>query len=212
VVAAYWLKRVPWWSIGLAIGCIAAFAIPWVADSLIYDRAAIARGELWRLLTAHVVHYSASHLLNNVLVLLPAVLLSEIRSRKELLHVLAVSATAIGVAIFIFEPGILRYAGASGISLALIVYVALRGIAGNPRWRTVCGLVLALVGVKLAAESLFGWQLVNWEHESGFVTVTLAHVIGVGAGMAVWCAHIFSDKLVRFVPTQAARINRLRQI
>jgi len=209
VVATNWLKRVPWFSVSLLIGCMATLAIPLVAELLVYERAAIARGEVWRIFGAHAVHYSGLHLFNNLLVLMPAVLLTEMRYPKELVRVLVVSAAAIGLAIFIFEPGILRYAGASGVSLGLITYVALRGLAGNRRWQTVCGLVLALVGVKLAGESLFGWQLVNWEQEGGFVTVTLAHLAGVVSGLVVWCAHILHDKYVRFVPTEATRIIRL---
>lgn len=198
MVPAHRLKQAPWRSVVLMSVCLSVMLIPSAAELLIYDRAAIARGELWRIFTAHAVHYSVPHLFNNMLALLPAVLLAETRYREDMMYVLVVSALAIGLTIFVCEPGMLRYAGASGIALGLITFVALRGIADKGRWRTVCLTVLAVVVVKLAAESLFEWQPVDWEREAGFVTVTLAHVTGAASGLLVWC--------VRFVPGKRSRL------
>ena len=76
---------------------VAALKLPGVAEYLVYDRGALARGELWRVFSAHMVHYSGAHLLANVLVLLPAALLVEVRYRVDFLRILVVSAVAIGV-------------------------------------------------------------------------------------------------------------------
>lgn len=212
MVSARWLKQAPWWSIVLTIGCIAVMLTPSVAELFVYDRAALARGELWRIFTAHAVHYSVPHLLNNMLVLVPAALLTEMRYRKDLVHVLVISAVAIGLTIFVFEPGIARYAGASGISMGMLTFVALRGIADKGRWRLVCLFVLAVVIAKLAAESLFGWQPINWERESGFVTVTLAHVAGAACGFLVWWVKLVSGKRSYVVAADAIPDNQPRQI
>jgi rhomboid family GlyGly-CTERM serine protease len=212
VGAPHRLRGLPWWSIGLVAACLAATAISSVADLLIYEREAIARGEWWRLFTGHIVHYSRPHLLNNVLVLVPAAVVVEWRSRRELIHVLAMSATAIGLSVLVFEPGILRYAGASGISLGLVTYAALRGMDGNARWRVVCGLVLIVVAGKLAAESFFAWQLVDWEREAGFITVKLAHVAGVASGLLVWCVQFARERRTPLDATNVTGINRLRHV
>ena len=36
--------------------------VPRLSELLVYDRRAILNGELWRLLTAPLVHFSASHI------------------------------------------------------------------------------------------------------------------------------------------------------
>lgn len=192
MVTAQGLRNTPWWTIGLATTAVAVLLIPGAADLLVYDRAALARGEVWRLLTAHAVHYSAAHLLNNMLVLGCAAWLVETRYRSDWLCIVALSAVAICAAVFVFEPHIARYAGASGVSLALLTYAALRGLGENRRWRIVCTMVLATIFLKLAAENLFDWQLVNWKQEAGFVTVTLSHAVGACIGVLIWLAHVMT--------------------
>ncbi|MEE9338293.1 MAG: rhomboid family intramembrane serine protease, partial [Methylococcaceae bacterium] len=39
-------------------------------EQLIYDRALISQGEIWRLLTAHLVHLDSEHLILNLAALL----------------------------------------------------------------------------------------------------------------------------------------------
>jgi hypothetical protein len=53
--------------------------------------------------------------------------------------------------------------------------------------------VIVLVCAKLAAEGLFGWQLVDWQQQAGFVSLTLSHVIGAGTGLLIWLIHIAGD-------------------
>lgn len=202
------MMRTPWLSIALATACVAGLVIPAAGDFLIYERGAVASGELWRLFTAHVVHYTDAHLINNLMVLLPAMVLAELRSRKELVSVLTVSAAAICLAIFVFEPGVGRYAGASGVSLALVTFVALRGMTGNVRWRVICGTVLVLVGLKLGAENFFAWRWVTWGHETGIVTLTLAHVVGVLSGLLFWFVHIARGKIDQLVVLARAQIHQ----
>ena len=190
MVAATALKNAPWWTIGAAAGAVAALVIPGAAEWLVYERSAVAGGALWRLITAHLVHYSALHLCNNMLVLLFAGWLVEQRYRSDLPRIVGLSALSIGLAVFVFEPDITRYAGASGISLALLTYAALRGLAENRRWRIVCTVVLVTICLKLATENLFGWRGVDWMQQAGFVTVTLSHAIGVGVGFLIWLSHL----------------------
>ena len=161
------------------------------------------------MMTAHLVHYSGSHLVANLFVLLPAMLLAEMECRKDLLRVLAVSSVAIGITVFVFEPQLLRYAGASGIALALVCWVALRGLAGNRRWRAVCSAVLVLVGIKLIAEIGFGWRWLDWGHESGIVTVTIAHLVGVVSGLSIWLAQTAKGASASFSLSQRSQIDRV---
>ena len=54
MVAAQGLRNAPWWTIGLVTAAVAVLMIPGAAELLVYERSAIARGELWRLFTAHL--------------------------------------------------------------------------------------------------------------------------------------------------------------
>ncbi len=195
MVVAQALKLAPWWTAALVSGAVAAFVVPGAAEYLVYDRGALARGELWRLLSAHISHYSGAHLFSNVLVLVPAALLVEMRYPNDLAKILALSSVAIGVMLFFFEAGIDRYAGASGVSLALLTYAALRGMNENRRWRIICAGLLAIIATKLVVECLFGWRLTDWEQQAGFVTVPLSHATGAAVGLAIWLSRV-TDRAV----------------
>ena len=66
----------------------AAYHWPVLADFLIFDRSAVLAGEWWRILTAPLAHFSASHLFWNGLVLLLAGWVVERSHRPELLFLL----------------------------------------------------------------------------------------------------------------------------
>jgi len=68
------MKRIPWLTVTtaslpalLAGASLGGFG---VADAAQYDRAALLRGEVWRLVTGHFVHWSLSHLVWDVLAFL----------------------------------------------------------------------------------------------------------------------------------------------
>ena len=151
----------------------------------VYDRNLISDGEVWRLASAHLVHYSRSHLLNNIAVLIPAAWLVESRSRVDLLCVVCVSIFAISATVWFLEPGIDRYAGASGVSLALLTFAGLRGLETVGYWRGVSAFVLVVIAAKLIAETMFGWQLVDWKQAEGFVPVASSHVAGALSALLV---------------------------
>lgn len=184
MVVASRVKPMPWWTLGLLGVLLVAQWIPAVADALIYDRIAVTRGEAWRIVTGHLVHYSTSHLLANLAVLIPAAWLVETRHRGDVGVLLATAAVAIGGMLFVAEPGILQFGGASGIALAFLVYVGLCGLHGSPRWRVVCSVLLVGVMAKFFAE-LAGWQWRDW-HQDGFVPVVSSHVVGAAAGGALY--------------------------
>jgi rhomboid family GlyGly-CTERM serine protease len=171
----------PWWTLGLVTVALAAQWLPGTADLLVYDRAAVLAGELWRMVTAQLVHFSIAHLLNNLAVLVPAVWYVETRDRRDAGPLFIWAASAIGVALLVGEPRILQFGGASGISLAFIVYACMRGLQESARWRTVCMVLLAIVAAKFAADAN-GWLVHDWQADAGFVPVMLSHIVGVATG------------------------------
>ena len=179
------LARVPWWTLGLLAAALVALWLPGAADVLVYDRSGIASGELWRIVTGNLVHFSTRHLASNFAVLLPAAWLVETRYRADARLIILTASSAIGIALLVGEPEILQFGGVSGISIAFLVYVCLRGLHENRRWRTICMILLAVMGAKFTAES-FGWHLRDWQANEGFVPIMLSHVIGAVAGSVIY--------------------------
>ena len=198
VVASPALTRVPWWLLGLVAVALLTQWFDAAADLLVYDREGLAGGELWRLLTGHLVHFSAAHLANNLVVLVPAVWLVETRYTKDTGLLLLAAASAVGIAVFAGAPEIEQFGGASGISLAVLTYACLRGLHEDRRWRLVCAVVLAIVCAKLAAEFFWSWGLPDWETNGHFVPVTLSHLVGTATGAALYVCRIAGEQALGF--------------
>jgi len=180
------LTTVPWFTVAYVAGATVVFALPGAEAALEYDRAGLARGELWRLFTAHLVHYSGSHFLSNLAVLLPGLWVLEARDRRGLPALLAATVLAVGAELWIGDPGIERYAGGSSLAIGLLTLLGLRGLSWGGRWRSVCAVLLGIVVVKLAAECLLGWRVTDWQRHAGFVTVPFSHAAGAVAGLVAW--------------------------
>ncbi|MGH8679682.1 MAG: rhombosortase, partial [Burkholderiales bacterium] len=149
----------PWLTLAIVSGALVTQCVPGIAELLVYDRAAITGGELWRVITGHSVHFSSSHLLFNVIVIGAAGSLIEAQDRRDLVELYALSAVLIGLFLFLGEPSLRQFGGLSGIAYALVVYVALSGVHGSGRWRLVCFALSMVVCAKLLAETLLGWSL-----------------------------------------------------
>ena len=54
-------KRLPWLYLGVVVFAAVAVAVPAIRPALVYNRSAIAQGELWRIWTGHVVHFGWPH-------------------------------------------------------------------------------------------------------------------------------------------------------
>ena len=81
-----------------------------------YERAAVLRGEYWRLLTAHLVHGSGQHLLLNAVGLgLIAALFPREYSLRGWLLILASSIATIDLGFVLLEPQLEWYVGLSGV-------------------------------------------------------------------------------------------------
>jgi rhomboid family GlyGly-CTERM serine protease len=143
-----------------------------------YQRDAVASGEAWRFLTAHLVHLDITHAVLNALGL---VLLWGLFARAwrplQWLFATAVSLLAIGLGFWFLSPQLQWYVGASGL---------LHGIFA-------CGCIALLrerdwIGV--AATAIFIAKLV-WEQlvgplpfEEGGNIITVAHLYGAMGGFA----------------------------
>jgi rhomboid family GlyGly-CTERM serine protease len=87
-----------------------------VRTALQYDRASIRNGELWRLITGHLVHGSWRHTIVNVLgVVLMAALFNRTYSIRSWLMIILVGATCIDLGFWFLMPQLQWYVGLSGV-------------------------------------------------------------------------------------------------
>jgi rhomboid family GlyGly-CTERM serine protease len=159
-----------------------------VGERLQYDRQAIAGGQLWRLVTCHLVHFGLEHLAWDAAVfVLLAVLCWRLGKRRSLVS-LATATLAIPAALWILQPGLSTYRGLSGLDSALFVTAAL-GMGqrlcgeGRDRWGAAAYASVVALGAKIAYEVATGTTLFVDAAGLGFVPVPLAHATGALAGV-----------------------------
>ena len=149
-----------------------------------YDRAALAAGQWWRLVSAHLLHLGLRHTLLNaaaagILVLLFAGALSI----RAWLMVVTVSLVAVDAGLWFFSPDIQWYVGASGVLHGVIAAGAL-ALAGRRDWRG--AVLLALLTGKLIFEQYTSGDL---GFAGGLPVVLDAHLYGAlggAAGLFAW--------------------------
>jgi rhomboid family GlyGly-CTERM serine protease len=151
---------------------------PAAGELLRYDRAAIAAGQWWRLLTAHIAHLGLHHAILNALglVLLWALLAREWRPRQWAIIALVV-AGAIDGGLWFRDPSVTWYVGASGVLHGLLA----AGVVAYVRRGDPLGWILAaLLVAKLCYEQLHGPLPFAGR---GVPVVVDAHLYGALAGL-----------------------------
>jgi len=148
-------------------------------ELLRYDRAALAHGELWRLVTAHLVHLDLHHLLLNCLgLLLVWALFARDYTPWQWAAIVLASIAAIDAGLW-FEDSTLRwYVGSSGALHGVMAAGALARL----RRGEIEGWVLAAF---LAGKLAWGHWMGALPVSAGLPVVTEAHVYGVLGGLAV---------------------------
>jgi len=145
-----------------------------------YERAAVLRGELWRLVTGHFVHLGWSHMLLNLagLVLVWMLCANGLNGWRGVSALLA-SIAAIDSGFLLFEPQLQWYVGFSGVLHGLFA----AGIVAAVRARESGAWILAamLVG-KLAFEQLVG-PVPLTERVAGGAVIESAHLYGALGGL-----------------------------
>lgn len=138
-----------------ALLAVVAAAGPAGVAALRYDRAAVLAGEVWRLVTAHLVHFDLAHLGWNLLGLaLVAWLFGAEYSPLRWLLVLAASTLAIDAGFLLFMPELEWYVGFSGVLHGAMAAGLVTWLVRTRDWIT--WLVAALFALKLAWEHLAG--------------------------------------------------------
>ncbi len=168
--------------------CLVVYARSSLMDLLVYNRQAVLGGELWRLLTGHLVHFSLSHLILNMLGFSLAVWIAWQRRCEHLVLLTFLAACFIGVAILLGQPNMAVYGGMSGLVNAVMVYVACLGLWVRGRWRSLSWTLLVLCLGTVIYEAATGRPALAVSDAIPFVPAPLAHIVGgmTGAFLALW--------------------------
>jgi rhomboid family GlyGly-CTERM serine protease len=171
--------RFPWATAGLAGLCALAAMVP--PEILQYDRAA---GEVWRLVTGQLVHWTPRMALLDLGMLLGLGARLETRGdRRRMVVALAVGGALTALAVAVFSPGLLLYRGSSGLASALFVLAALRIAEESGGSRPLALTAVALFLAKAAVEALTGQTLFAGPLPKGVEVVPLVHLAGGIAGL-----------------------------
>ena len=165
-------------------GLLFSFA-PGMVDALEYDRVAVESGQLWRLMTGQLVHWTARMTLLDLGVILLLGAWIEIRSRKLVIVSLVSAAALIAAGLYLLSPGLERYRGSSGLATTLFVCVALL-LLGERRlhwkWRAPALLALLLLAAKILWELWSGAPIAAGDLPDGVRVAPLVHLLGAIAG------------------------------
>ena len=152
------------------------------SDLFCYNRLSIADGQLWRLLSGHLIHLSWSHLgINLAGLLFLWLIIRDWVTACEFWLTVFLSGLVISLCLLGFNQEILQYAGFSGILHGIWVEGALAGISA--RYREAYLLLIVLV-IKLAWEQLSGPLPTLIKASGSFIAVD-AHLYGAIAGLMV---------------------------
>ena len=172
------------WGFAL-VGTCAVLLLPVLAgepgrEALRYDRTALAAGQEWRLLTAHLVHLDFDHAaLNSLgLVLMWALFARDYRPRQWLAILLG-SIAAIDAGLWLRDSTVAWYVGSSGALHGIMA----AGTLAHLRRRDMDGWILAVfIVIKLAYEQSAGALPFTDSH---FGVVVDAHLFGALGGASI---------------------------
>lgn len=168
-------KHLPIRTFGILLMCLLIHHIPGISDMLVYDRAAISDGDLWRLVSSPLVHYDKAHLYYNLIAFGIAGWCVEFISPGYFTIVCLSNAILITPIMSIAMPEINQYAGLSGIVCSLLVFYALH-LFSESRWLSMA--ILIAISAKIGFELLNTRSVLPYPNRSSFVILPQSHLIG----------------------------------
>lgn len=184
------MKPLPRTTLLITLAALAAWVIPGATSFLQYDRATILGGQLWRLVTGHLTHWSADQLFWDGAVFAALGAACERRNRASFRLGLALSVVAVTGLVWVALPGLNLYRGLSGIDSALFTLLGAQIFAERVRerhWGGAAALGALWLGfvAKVAYEQLSGATLFVAD-QAGMVPIAAAHLAGAAAGAAAY--------------------------
>ncbi len=159
-----------------------------------WSRDAIAAGEVWRLITGHLLHLGVAHfVLNAVGTVLAAALVGAQLKPHAWGCVWLTCALSVSAGLWFLQPDIGWYVGLSGVLHGLIVAGAVAGL-GDYRERLFAAAVLTAIAAKLGWEQWTG-AMPGTAALAGGSVVTEAHLYGAVGGLIAGLAVLATRRL-----------------
>lgn len=165
----------------VSLATLLPFCWPSALPALQWQREALADGQYWRLLTAHLVHLDLRHLLLNLFGLfLICELLWDDMAIEHALTLLLFSAFGVSLLLWTGQPQLLWYAGLSGVLHGL--WAGCAGLALLRNKTLFNAVAVLLLAAKLACQSDNSVGSL-----AGMPVVPVAHLYGALSGL-IWLA------------------------
>lgn len=162
-----------------------------VITALQFDRAEILDGQIWRLMTGNLVHWSKEHFLLDIGAFLLVGILCERSLGKSYPWMLATAGLCVGVAVLVLQPEMSTYRGLSGVdsgqfAAALCAEFRRSKKVKGDWWFVAPAAVIFLI--KLVYESMTGQMFFGTESLGDLgQPIPLAHVAGAIGGLIFVC-------------------------
>ena len=178
----------PVWTLVVLGGAIVSFIFPEVSSWLVYDRAAILNGQIWRILTSHLVHFDKAPLVYDLIAFGVTGWILESKGRGLFCLSCALMALSIGIFLVGVETSMAYYGGLSGLAIGLLTYLALDGLGDLKPWRVLCRLVVFFVPLKIVLEAYTGGSVLLFTASSAFVPIWESHAMGSLTALSIFLA------------------------
>lgn len=177
----------PWIFLAAALVALVIQLNPAWRPTLLYDRAALADGEFWRIWTGHLVHFGWPHFVADTGLWLILGWLLETR------HPVFSRMAFVGMPAFVsavlwwFDPEMIRFGGLSAINLGLLLFLALQGWQRNWAdwfWPAVLLIYVGEVIFEIVQGGR-GGGLIRFDDPAIHVA-TSAHLASAGYALLAW--------------------------
>jgi len=174
-------------TLGIAVCAAGLMLCEPAARWLQYERGLILRGQIFRLVTCHLTHWSNVHALWSGMAFVLLAGMCEIRSPLLTVTTVSISSLAIGGVMLLLLPNVEVFRGLSGIDSALLGLLAMlilraRTSGASTRWLAVAAIFL--FALKLTGE-LLGFGSLFLGKESDVKPLPVAHLIGFITGLCI---------------------------
>jgi rhomboid family GlyGly-CTERM serine protease len=181
-------KRIPWIFLMVTLAATVVQLSPESQSHLIYDRAAVAKGEIWRIWTGHLVHFGWPHFIVDAgLFLILGRLLERDYPLASYASLLGMP-LAIAIAMYWGDRSMIRYGGLSAINFGLLVFLALQGWQRNWIdwfWPVVFSIYVLEIVLEAHSSRGTGGGMIRFS-DSSIRVATMAHVGGAAFGALLW--------------------------
>ena len=166
-----------------------------------FDRTAIMQGEIWRIFTGHLTHWSLSHLIWDILVFLLLAGVIERFSRRRLLACFTSASLIISLLVFTFLPEMTFYRGLSGIDSALFVMLLVvfyhQRASGHSLLHKMPYYLLGILFIGKTVFELSTSHAFFVQSSDLFVPVPLAHLGGALVGWIIGALNCQGSRILK---------------